>query len=196
MEDHMTSLATAGSHVASAKPCVLAGPYTCCVALRAQVTRDRVGEDVEILADLPRVEFGEPNATLAKLISHRLEKPGRDTVLAELRGIGPLDPRRPLLLERLHEGDGGLCVHLEAKTLPATRAQRTELNELLSDLADPYAWHEDAWAWAELIEEQWRAAAPDGRLPVRYLEDAFAKRPPVLRDAVRPADPAPMLAAA
>lgn len=170
------------------------GPETCCVALRAQVTQDQPVHDVEILLDLPRVEFGEPSTTLRKLIRYRLDEPVAAPVLAELEGLGPLDATSPMLLERLHNGDDGVCVHLEAKVLPVSLEQRRELHELLAGVTDARAWHEDAWAWVEIVEECRRAATPDGRLPVHYLEDALTERAAPVADIDVPTIPASALA--
>jgi hypothetical protein len=157
-----------------------AEPETCCVALRVQVTQDRVGDDVEILHDLPRLAVGEPEQTLRELIEYRLSGAGRQVLLAELDAVGPIDPHRPLVLERLHV-DNGLAVYLEALILPVAREQLEELDELLGGEPDPSTRHGLGWLYAEDLADLWCAASPDGRLPVRYLEDALQESDRVKR---------------
>ncbi len=154
-------------------PASLAGePETCCVALRVQVTQDRVEEDVEILEDLPRVTIGEPEKTLRELIEYRFEGAARAVLLAELDALSSIDPHCPLVLERLHV-DGGRAVYAEALILPVGREQVAELDELLDGESDPSTRHGLGWLYAEDLAEVWREASPDGRLPVRYLADTL-----------------------
>jgi hypothetical protein len=153
-------------------------PETCCVALRVEVTEDRVDDDVAVLDDRPRVGVGEPAQTLRHLINHGLEGAGRDVLLAELDAIGWIDPRCPLVLERLHVS-GGRAMHVEALILPVACEQVSELDDLLRDESDPDTRHGLGWLYAEDLAELWRgAAAPDGRLPVRFLEDAIDQESP------------------
>jgi len=171
-------------------PASLAGePETCCVALRVQVTQDRVDADVDIVQDLPRVAVGEPEQTLRGLIEYRFEGPGGEVLLAELDALGSIDPQRPLVLERLLV-DGGLAVYVEALILPVGREQVAELNELLRSESDPSMRHGLGWLYAEDLAELWREASPDGRLPVRYLEDALQESHPAQRQHELPASAA------
>ena len=160
-------------------PAEIAGePETCCVALRIEVTEDRVDGDVEILDDRLRVGVGAPAQTLRDLINHGLQGAGRDLLLAELDAIGWIDPRCPLVLERL-DVSGGRAVHVEALILPVACEQVTELDELLRDESDPDTRHGLGWLYAEDLAELWRqTAAPDGRPPVRFLEDAIDQESP------------------
>jgi hypothetical protein len=150
-------------------------PETCCVALRVQVTQDRLEDDVEILEDLPRVGLGEPEQTLRDLIEYRFGGSGRAVLLAEIDAVGSIDPDCPLVLERLLV-DGGRAVYVEALIMPVGREQVAELEELLAGESDPSTRHGLGWLYAEDVAEIWREASPDGRLPVRYLEDALQER--------------------
>lgn len=156
---------------------------TCCVALRVQVTQDRVDTDVDIVHDLPLIAAGEPEQTLyelteqtlSELIEYRLEGSVREVLLAELDAIGSIDPQCPLVLEGLHV-DGGRAVHVEALVLPVAREQVAELDELLRSESDPSTRHGLGWLYAEDLAGIWREASPDGQLPIRYLEDALRER--------------------
>jgi hypothetical protein len=147
-------------------------PKTCCVALRVQVTQDRIEKDVAILRDLVRVRFGEPGPTLRKLVRQCFKDAARATVLYEIEALGAVDPECPLALERLHEDEDGICIHVEVLILPLGSERSAEFAELLAGVTDPARWHADAWEWAEMIEDEWRAASPSGALPLRFLEDA------------------------
>jgi hypothetical protein len=170
-------------------------PTTCCVALRVQITQDRVGRDVEILHEVPRVALGEPQATLRALMDERdlqLQDALRTAVLEEIGAIGTIDPSCPILLARLEECDGGRCVCVEALILPVSHERAAELRQLQADEDDPEVSHGLGWLWAQEIEVYWRGAAPNGRLPVRYLEDVFVRSSDRRRDAAAvPHDPGP-----
>jgi hypothetical protein len=148
-------------------------PETACVAVRVVVTEDVPGRDVDVLADLPRVDVGDPEATLRKLVAYRFEGAARETLLAEIDAIGTIDPACPLVLERLHEGHGGICVRLEALILPVSKQQGEDLTELLEGEPDAHMRHEIGMLFAEDVAELWREQTQDDRLPIRYLEDAI-----------------------
>lgn len=153
-------------------------PHSTCVALHVEQTQDRPGEDVAVLLDLPRVDSGEAHATLRGLVEYRFVGEARRQILAEIDALGSIDPHCPLVLERLQEFDEGIVVHLDAYLLPVSEEQLNELNELLDSERDPTLRHELGQLWAEELAAIWRSAAPHGRLPVRFLEDALLAGPP------------------
>jgi hypothetical protein len=156
-------------------PASIAGePATCCVALRVEVTQDRAQGDLDILSDTPHVGVGEPEQTLRVLLEGGIEEGLLDVILGELDALGWIDPRCPLKLEWLHAKDGR-AVHLEAAILPIASEQVSELVELLSSDSDPAVSHGLGLMYAEDLEQVWREGAPDGRLPLRYLEDTTGK---------------------
>lgn len=157
-------------------------PETCCVALRVQLTQDRVNGDVEILDEVPRVEVGEPARTLRELVNHDLEGVDRDALLAELDAIGWIDPRCPLVLEHL-QVSGGRAVHVEALSLPVAGEHLLDLVELLRGESDTETRHGLGWLYAEDLADLWRGAAPDGRLPVRFLKDVLGEKSPACQRA-------------
>jgi hypothetical protein len=156
-------------------PASIAGePATCCVALRVEVTQDRAQGDLDILSDTPHVGVGEPEQTLRVLLEGGIEEGLLDVILGELDALGWIDPRCPLKLEWLHV-TAGRAVHLEAAVLPIASEQVSELVELLSSDSDPAVSHGLGLMYAEDLEQVWREGAPDGRLPLRYLEDTTGK---------------------
>jgi hypothetical protein len=170
-------------------------PTTCCVALRVQITQDRVGRDVDILHEAPRVSIGEPEDTIRELIDKldvQLEDALRSAVLDEIEAIGTIDPSCPIALSRLEECEDGRCVCLEALVLPVSHERAADLQQLQAGEKDSGVRRELGWLWAEEIEAHWRAAAPDGRLPVRYLEDAIAPPSAVASAVASPPEAAPI----
>jgi hypothetical protein len=152
-------------------------PDASCVAVKVIVTQDHPGRDVDILEELARVDLGAPDSTvrellgqaLSALVTWRFDQTEIGQAVAEIDTGGPIDPSRPLVLERLHERPGGRCVHAEALILPVSEPQTSELRQLCAGESDTQVRHGLGLMFAEDLAELWRDQAEDRRLPVRHL---------------------------
>jgi hypothetical protein len=174
-------------------PASIAGePATCCVALRVEITQDRAHGDLDILSDTPHAGVGAPEQTLRELLESGIEDGLLEGVLGQLDAVGWIDPQCPLKLEWLH-AKNGRAVHLEAAILPIASEQVSELVELLSSGSNPAVSHGLGLMYAEDLEQIWRKGTPDGRLPLRYLDDAIGQPVPLAHLQATPSLPSALV---
>jgi hypothetical protein len=160
-----------GTRTIAWPPGIVDEPDNCCVALRVRIAEARDDGQLKPLADLPRVAWGPALATLRELIAYRFSGAARAALEHEIEAIGWIDPRCPLILERVHSGKQQIFV--EAVILPFGEQQAAELAELCRNQPDPDQRQSEAYAYAQHVRRQWEQQTPDGELPRRFLDVDF-----------------------
>jgi hypothetical protein len=145
--------------------------HGCVVTLATTTTRDRVGEDVEVLSEARGVTLADSPRGLAGVLPGELEQAERHMIADELAAFVTCVPRGAFVLERLLLQGNGRAVHMEARIVPVKEAEQRDLAELLHDQSDPDGGRELAALYAHDIEATWVTRAGGAPLPACFLED-------------------------
>jgi hypothetical protein len=140
------------------------------VTVHTTITRDRYGQDVEILEIAAGIELTSGPRGLAWLLPGTLHDSEREQLSLELLGYVTAEQPEPVVLERLIDRGDGTHAHIAARVLPLTHAEHRELDDLLGEEDHDLALQLAA-AYADDLATERTAGHPLGRIPMRDLAD-------------------------